>query len=122
MLTQGFMQPLFLSATGGGDLNIKVYPDVSPNNDGQGNESLHIEGIEAYPENDIQIFNRWGNLIFKTHGYHNTDNSFKGKANTGILVDGAEVPDGTYYYILKVFDPVGAKTHIYNGFFVIKRK
>lgn len=122
MLTQGFMQPLFLSATGGGDLNIKVYPDVSPNNDGQGNESLHIEGIEAYPENDIQIFNRWGNLIFKTHGYHNTDNSFKGKANTGILVDGAEVPDGTNYYILKVFDPVGAKTHIYNGFFVIKRK
>jgi hypothetical protein len=63
-----------------------------------------------------------GNLIFRTHAYHNTDNSFKGKANIGILVDGAEVPDGTYYYILKVFDPAKAKTHVYNGFFVIKRK
>ena len=122
LLTQGFLQPLFLEAVGGGDLDIKVYPDVSPNNDGQGNEVLHIEGIEAYPENDIQIFNRWGNLIFKTHGYHNTNNPFTGKANTGILIDGADVPDGTYYYILKVFDPAKAKMHLYNGFFVIKRK
>lgn len=122
LLTQGFLQSIAPIAFGGGGLDIKVWPDMSPNNDNMGHEVLFIENIANYPENDIQIFNRWGNVIFKMSHYDNDQRSFKGKANTGMLVDDAEVPDGTYYYILKVFDPVGAKTHLFNGFFVIKRK
>ncbi|MEY3678964.1 MAG: hypothetical protein RI924_1105 [Bacteroidota bacterium] len=122
LLTQGFLQPIPILGIGSGGLDITVWPDMSPNNDNMGHEVLFIENILNYPDNDIQIFNRWGNVIFKMDHYDNDQRSFKGKANTGMLADNAEVPDGTYYYILKVFDPVGGKTHLFNGFFVIKRK
>ena len=122
LLSQGFLQSIPPIALGGGGLNIKVWPDMSPNDDNMGHEVLFIENIGNYPENEIQIFNRWGNVIFKMNHYDNDQHSFKGKANTGMLLDDAEVPDGTYYYLLKVFDPVGSKTHLFNGFFVIKRK
>lgn len=121
MLTQGFLQPAFVGG-GGEGIPIIVFPDMSPNGDGLGHELLTIQNIENYPVNDIQIFNRWGNIIFKMKGYNNDENSFKGKANTGLLLGDAEVPDGTYYYILNVFDPVDSKIEVFKGFFVVKRK
>lgn len=123
MLTQGFLQPALVpSAIGDAGSGIVVHPDMSPNNDGMGNEDLQIDNIENYPDNEIQIFNRWGNLVFKTSGYDNTNNAFKGIANTGMFLGDKELPDGTYYYILKVFIPTGSKTELHTGFFVIKRK
>lgn len=121
MLTQGFLQPSELRGIGSG-LDIIVFPDMSPNGDGLGHETLTVQNIENYPINDIQIFNRWGNIIFKMSGYDNDENAFKGKANTGMLLGDVEVPDGTYYYILKVFNPNTSKFEIFNGFFVLKRK
>lgn len=121
LLSQGFLQPN--SAAGGGNFpDIVVRPDLSPNGDGQGNETLYIENIELYPDNEIQIFNRWGSLIYVTKSYDNAQRSFSGKANTGMLLDNKEVPDGTYYYILKVNDSSFPRTLVLNGFFVLKRK
>lgn len=123
LLTQGFLQPLTIpEGTGEFGSDIEVLPDMSPNNDGLGNETLHIKNIENYPVNDIQIFNRWGNLVFKMSGYDNADNSFKGIANTGMFIGDKELPDGTYYYILKAFIPNVPTTETHTGFFVIKRK
>lgn len=119
-LTQGFLQPLV--GVKGEGLPIIVFPDMSPNGDDKGREMLTIQDIENYPVNDIEIFNRWGNIIFKINGYDNAEHSFKGKANTGLLVDDAEAPDGTYYYILKVLNPTSGKVEIFRGFFVLKRK
>ena len=124
MLTQGFLQAFVIpdGPPNEAGSEIEVLPDMSPNNDGLGHETLHIDNIENYPVNDIQIFNRWGNLVFKMSGYDNADNSFKGIANTGMFLGDKELPDGTYYYILKAFIPQTAKTKIFTGFFVIKRK
>lgn len=123
MLTQGFLQsiliPDIISEFGS---EVIVYPDMSPNNDGQGNETLFIQNITNYPNNELQIFNRWGNLIFKIKGYDNGERIFTGKANTGLLIDGAEVPDGTYFYVLRFSDDITGQIAVKNGFFVIKRK
>lgn len=123
MLTQGFLQSTELNdVTGGNETGIIVWSDMSPNGDGMGHEHLEIENIENYPVNNIEIFNRWGNLVFKMSGYDNAENSFKGFANTGLYVGDKELPDGTYYYILKVFIPANATNEVHTGFFVIKRK
>lgn len=123
MLTQGFLQSALIpEKTSGDGTGIKVWPGTSPNDDSQGYEHLQIDNIENYPENDIQIFNRWGNLVFQMSAYDNDEHSFKGFGNTGMFIGNKELPDGTYFYILKAFDPTYAATHRYTGFFVLKRK
>lgn len=76
---------------------LVVYNEFSPNNDGN-NEFFFIECIEDYPNNTLQIFNRWGTLVFQTRGYSNDwDGTSQGRAT----INGNEkLPIGTYYYIL----------------------
>ena len=39
-------------------------PDVfTPNGDGQ-NDQWELRGLENYPEAQVLVFNRWGNLVF----------------------------------------------------------
>ncbi|MEZ5030635.1 MAG: gliding motility-associated C-terminal domain-containing protein [Saprospiraceae bacterium] len=86
--------------------SIFVKNGFSPNNDGV-NDNFTIEGIESFPNNELTVFNRWGNQIFSQKGYKNNWNG---------TWDGADLPDGTYFYILK--DGEG-KT--YSGFVQINR-
>ena len=46
---------------------IKPYDAFTPNGDDD-NETWDIVSIELYPEATVQIFNRWGALIFETSG------------------------------------------------------
>ncbi len=67
----------------------------SPNGDGL-NDKWVVPGIEAYPENELYIYNRWGDLIFEAAPY---ENEWEGQANKGI--GGSEkVGDGIFYYVL----------------------
>jgi gliding motility-associated-like protein len=59
---------------------------ITPNGDGK-NDFLTFDFIEFFPENHLMIFNRWGGLIYESHGYSNT-------------WSGVGLSDGTYYYIL----------------------
>lgn len=72
---------------------------ITPNNDGK-NETFEIKGISVYPNNDLEIFNRWGNLVFSIKGYNNT---FDGTPNHKSGSDG-KLPSGTYFFILKLND------------------
>jgi gliding motility-associated-like protein len=62
----------------------------SPNGDGI-EDTWVIEGIKNYPNCVVQLFNRWGDLLFYSTGY-------------GIPWDGTyqgqNVPVGTYYYVV----------------------
>lgn len=78
--------------------DIFVYNGFSPNGDGN-NDHLVIRGIEAYPDNVIQIFNRYGDKIRALSHYDNHNVFWDGTNN-----DGKPVPDGTYFYILKIND------------------
>ncbi|TNE75532.1 MAG: gliding motility-associated C-terminal domain-containing protein, partial [Bacteroidetes bacterium] len=66
---------------------------VSPNNDGE-NDYFVVRGIEAYPDNYITIYNRWGNIVFETSNYNN---EWEGQNNQN-----EPLPDGTYYVVLEV--------------------
>jgi gliding motility-associated-like protein len=66
---------------------------ITPNNDGK-NDFLKIENIEQYPNNSVQIFNRWGQEIYSQDGYNNSDKKFV--AN--------DVPDGSYFILVNLGD------------------
>lgn len=78
---------------------LTVYNEITPNSDGI-NDFLLIDCIEDYPNNSIQIFNRYGNPIYQVDGY---SNDWDGIANvSGTLSKNEQVPTGTYFYILKI--------------------
>jgi gliding motility-associated-like protein len=73
----------------------------SPNNDGI-NDFFEISGLlDIYPNHEILIYTRKGNLIFKGN---NQTGFWDGRANTGLLYEGP-VPAGVYYYVLNLNHP-----------------
>ncbi|WP_442795256.1 Ig-like domain-containing protein, partial [Pelobium manganitolerans] len=104
------------------DENPDINPDpmFSPNGDGQGNESFIIYNITKYPNNEVVIFNRWGNEVYRTKGYDNKGNSFKGIANVGILTNtNKELVDGVYYYLIYTHE--NNKQKLNKGYVILKR-
>ncbi len=78
-----------------------VLNEFSPNDDGV-NDNLVINCIENYPNNRLEIYNRWGNLVYKKQNYNN---EFDGTSNGRSVVNGTEkLPVGTYYYVLDLGD------------------
>ncbi len=88
--------------------NELVIPNgFSPNGDGI-NDVLEIGAIQLFPNNNLQVFTRWGTSVFEADGYNNEwDGTFN--ANP--------VPDGTYFYR---FDP-GDGTSVLTGFILVYR-
>ncbi|MES2799253.1 MAG: ice-binding family protein [Bacteroidota bacterium] len=79
----------------------------SPNGDGV-NDLFVIRGISHFPENNIVIFNRWGNKVFEAAPYQDT---WDGKSSTGLHIGGENLPVGTYFYVLEL----GDGTEFYKG-------
>ena len=50
--------------------DIFIPNGISPNGDGI-NDALMIKGLELYPDNEIAIFNRWGNQVYSASPYTN---------------------------------------------------
>ena len=93
---------------------ILVHNAFTPNNDNI-NEVFKIDNIDdtlCYPENSVEIYNRWGILVYETKGYNNEDKAFKGFSEGRVTVDkSAGLPDGTYFYILN-YTSVGLQGEI----------
>ena len=72
-------------------LKAPTIPNVfSPNGDGV-NDRWKIRHLESYPGATVEIFNRYGQLVFRSTGYITPwDGTSKGKA----------LPTGTYYYLI----------------------
>lgn len=66
----------------------------SPNNDGI--NDYFVIANTAGKRINLDVFNRWGNLIYRSSSYQN---DWNGRTTEGIHV-GDEVPAGTYYYII----------------------
>jgi len=86
-----------------------IYNVITPNGDGD-NDRWVIDGIEEFPNNSVVIFNRWGDKISSYERYNNTTVVWK-----GTNLNGKQVPDGTYYYILTIKD-VGSR----NGWIFVR--
>ncbi|MEN9910166.1 MAG: hypothetical protein RLZZ540_3325, partial [Bacteroidota bacterium] len=93
---------------------IFVHNAFTPNGDGV-NEVFKIDNIEdtlCYPENSVEIYNRWGILVFETKGYDNVNKAFKGYSEGRVTVDKSSgLPTGTYFYILS-YTSVGLQNEI----------
>ena len=76
-----------------GPCKIKVYNGVNLTGV---NSTFTIDNIEEFPEATVNIFNRWGVLLFSTKGYHNADNAWPKK--------GENVIAGTYFYVIDTGD------------------
>jgi gliding motility-associated-like protein len=94
--------------------DVQPEKGFSPNGD-DNNEFWTIRGIEYFPNNEVKVFNRWGNLVYETTGYNNGSKSWQGQVN-GKLVLGSDAPDGTYFYVVKIN---GGKP--ISGYVIIKR-
>jgi len=83
--------------------NVVVHNAFSPNGDGI-NDVFRIDSIDdtsCYPENNVEIYNRWGILVFETDNYNNTTNAFDGISRGRTTVKQSDgLPTGTYFYII----------------------
>jgi gliding motility-associated-like protein len=89
--------------------DVEVPGGISPNGD-LANDKLVIKGLDNYPANEIVIFNRWGNKVFEEAPYQN---NWDGRSEFGMSIGGEELPEGTYFYILKLDDDKTVKGYIY---------
>ena len=72
-----------------------VVPNVITVNGDGSNDDWEIANIEGYPNCIIEIYNRWGNLVWKTQGYP------KNWDGTNYR-NGEVLSDGTYFYIINL--------------------
>lgn len=68
---------------------------ISPNDDGK-NDGWDLEFLNDFPNHNVQIYNRWGSLLFEQKPYVN----FNGVPNTGVNVGEGKLPVGTYFYLI----------------------
>ena len=61
---------------------------------------FRIEKVEDYPENELHILNRWGNVLVSFKNYKN-QTAWDGNFNSDLL------PSGAYYYLFQAQDPKG---------------
>jgi gliding motility-associated-like protein len=95
---------------------IMTQPDIlempngySPNGDGD-NDAFVVHGIEAYPDNELVIYNRWGNIVYSKTNYAN---EWDGNNKSG-----ESLPDATYFAILRIF---GDKEMVLKGYVDLRR-
>lgn len=91
---------------------IEIPEAFSPNDD-RINDTFEILNIVNYGRVTLKVYNRWGNLVYKSDKYKN---DWDGTSNVSMAI-GSKLPDGTYYYIIEI-----AETgKIYKGSVFIKR-
>ncbi|MEO8236104.1 MAG: gliding motility-associated C-terminal domain-containing protein, partial [Flavobacterium sp.] len=81
--------------------DLEIFNLVTPNDDGD-NDVFVIRNIELYPNNTVEIYNRWGLLVYETKGYGQNGKYFKGYSEGRVtLSQNSGLPVGTYFYIVK---------------------
>ena len=83
---------------------ILVHNAFSPNGDGINDVFVidNIDNTSCYSENTVEIYNRWGVLVFETKNYNNQSNNFDGLSRGRTTINQSNsLPTGTYFYILK---------------------
>jgi gliding motility-associated-like protein len=88
---------------------LDVHNALTPNGD-MDNETLVFDGItsECYKNNLLEIYNRWGVLIYEKENYDNLNNPFTGMSDgRSTIKKGELLPTGTYFYFIKFRSTIG---------------
>ena len=87
--------------------DVKLPNGITPNGDGINDAFIipHLEfRPEQYPDRELIIFNRWGDVVYSAKPYNN---DWKGQNQSG-----QQLPYSTYYYVLRLDIGEG---NIYKG-------
>jgi gliding motility-associated-like protein len=94
----------------------------SPNDDGI-NDLFKIACLHNYPNAKMEIYNRWGNMVYEKEQYGNEDiwgtieAWWDGRSTNNLTVGSERLPPATYFYLLNLNDGSEAKT----GFVFLNR-
>jgi gliding motility-associated-like protein len=81
-------------------VNIREFPTIpqliSPNGDGI-NDKFVIDGLKGFPNSQLLIFTRSGQLVYKSDDYQN---DWDGRYQASTWSRNNIVAPGVYYYIL----------------------
>lgn len=96
------------------EIPVQVNQLITPNEDGF-NDAWYLGDLYPYPNHRVQIFNRWGSLVFEASPYLN---DWKGtwEAAGG---NGAPLPSATYYYL---FETGLKQPDMFRGFIEIQNE
>lgn len=89
--------------------DLVFYSGIAPNGMDE-NQVWFIENIELFPNNEVEIFDRWGSQVWHGSNYDNIDTVWDGDNNLG-----DKLPQATYYYIFKT------GSLVYKGFIEVIR-
>jgi gliding motility-associated-like protein len=90
------------------DLNCLNIPTAfTPDGDGV-NDTWRIRSLTDFPHCNVEIFNQWGSLVFRSSGY---GTPWDGRYN------GEPAPAGAYYFVIDL----GDHTNKFNGTVTIIR-
>ena len=86
------------------DGDVVIYNLVTPNGDGK-NDYFTISNIHHYPNNKVEIYDRWGVKVYETTHYDSAGdgsvNVFTGYSDGRVTIDKhKKLPSGTYYYVV----------------------
>ena len=86
--------PLSLNSLRDNDSDILIPEGFSPNSDGINDFFIIKKPVSLRAS--LEIYNRWGGLVYKTEDYKNDWNG-------GVIAE-TNVPAGTYFYVIKLSD------------------
>ncbi|WP_281846323.1 gliding motility-associated C-terminal domain-containing protein [Olleya namhaensis] len=77
---------------------LQIPNGFSPGNDAI-NDTFVVPCIEDYPNNSLNIYNRYGTLLYQSNNYIN---NWNGMPNKGPFNQNKVLPVGSYYYVLTI--------------------
>ncbi len=89
------------------EVNPLIVPNIFTPNGDNVNDKFFIPGLNTYSDNEITIINRWGNHVYEKINYQND-------------WSGEGLPEGTYYYLLRVKNKLG-NWDVYKGYLTLVR-
>lgn len=94
-------------------IRLIIYNVITPNGDGA-NDKWDVQGLDMYPNNTVQIFDKWGDMVYEKNGYN--DDWY------GQDKHGKDLPDGTYFYLIKLNEQnkLGGD-NTFTGYVLLKR-
>ena len=103
---------------------FEIFNAVSADENGE-NDFFFVSGISDWPDNTVQIFNRWGVKVFETSGYggsNDQENVFRGYSDgRQTVAPETLLPTGTYYYIITFNGPDNPGKNSYAGYLYLNR-
>jgi gliding motility-associated-like protein len=74
---------------------LRIPNAITPNGDGS-NDSWEIPALSLYPNATVEVFDRWGDIVFRANGYDESK-YWKGTDNRG-----RKLPMDSYFYVIKL--------------------